>query len=159
MSVFDNTNCWGETEERRQLLEDFWAGLLAIARERGTRHALRWTHGDPWLASTSDLPGISWNYLLTPDRATVELYIDHAGSEGNELMIDALFSRRDKCEMMFGAPLIWECVEGRPASRVRYEIDLGGFRAPEDQWPELQNEMVSRMIALEAALGPELLGL
>lgn len=143
-----------ERLERHDLREKFWTGLLAIARERGTRHAGRKAGKYHWIGGASGIRGLGWNYVIGPDFGTVELYIDRGIAEENKAIFDTLAVHRETCEGQFGAPLLWERLDHRRASRIKYEVDVGGYRAPEAEWPKIQAEMVSRMIALEKALGP-----
>jgi hypothetical protein len=131
-----------ERLEKHDLREKFWTGLLAIARERGTRHAGRKPGKYHWIGGASGIRGLGWTYVIGPDSGTVELYIDRGIAEENKAIFDTLVVHRERCEEEFGA------------CRIKYEVDLGGYRSPEAKWPEIQAEMVSRMIALEKALGP-----
>jgi hypothetical protein len=143
-----------ERLERHDLRERFWTGLLAIARERGTRHAGRKPGKYSWMGGASGIRGLGWNYGISPDSGLVELYIDRGAAEENKAIFDTLFADRDECEADFGGPLLWERLNHRRASRIKCEVELGGYRSPETKWPEIQGEMVSRMSALEKALGP-----
>lgn len=143
-----------ERLERHDLREKFWTGLLALARERGTRHASRKPGMYHFIAAASGVRGLAWSYVISPDSGSVELYIDRGVADENKAIFDTLFAHREKCEADFGAPILWERLDHRRASRIKYEIDLGGYRSPESRWPEIQAEMVSRMIALEKVFGP-----
>ena len=94
--------------------------------------------------------------MIRPDSGSVELYIDRADSAENKAIFDRLIAQRDRCEAEFGPPLTWERLDHRRASRIKYEVDRGGYRSPEPDWPEIQAEMVSRMIRLEEVLGNRL---
>jgi len=143
-----------ERLEKHDLREKFWTGLLAIARERGTRHAGRKPGKYHWIGGASGIRGLGWTYVIGPDSGTVELYIDRGIAEENKAIFDTLVVHRERCEEKFGAPLLWDRLDHRRACRIKYEVDVGGYRSPEAKWPEIQAEMVSRMIALEKALGP-----
>jgi hypothetical protein len=143
-----------ERLERHDLREKFWTGLLAIARERGTRHAGRKPGKYHWIGGASGIRGLGWTYVIGPDSGTVELYIDRGIAEENKAIFDTLVAHRERCEEKFGAPLLWDRLDHRRACRIKYEVDLGGYRSPEANWPEIQAEMVTRMIALEGAIGP-----
>jgi hypothetical protein len=142
-----------ERLERHDLRKKFWTGLLAIARDRGTRHAGRKPGMYHWIGGSSGIRGLGWVYIIAPDHGTVELYIDRGISDENKAIFDTLFARREECEATFGRPLIWERLDKRRASRIKHQIDLGGYRTPEERWPAIQAEMVSQMTALEKALG------
>ncbi|HID88268.1 MAG TPA: DUF4268 domain-containing protein [Anaerolineae bacterium] len=58
-------------------------------------------------------------------------------------------------EEAFGAPLDWQRLDNRRASRIRYVLANGGLR-DRDRWPEIQDAMIEAMVALEKALQPEI---
>jgi hypothetical protein len=147
-----------ERLERHDLREKFWTGLLAIVRERGARHAGRKPVPRHYITGASGVRGLAWSYVIGPDSGLVELYIDRPDSIENKAIFDRLIAQRERFEVEFGSPLIWERLDHRRASRIKYEIDLGGYRSPESAWPEIQAEMVSRMSLLEKAFGPLLPG-
>jgi Domain of unknown function (DUF4268) len=49
--------------------------------------------------------------------------------------------------------LKWERLEGKGACRIRY-AQKGGYRSPEDEWPDLQDSVIRGMNRLEQALRP-----
>jgi hypothetical protein len=143
-----------ERLERHDLREKFWSGLLEIVRARNARHAGRKPGPRYYITAPSGLRGLAWSYVIRPDSGSVELYIDRADATENKAIFDRLIAQRERCESEFGAPLTWERLNHRRASRIKYEIDRGGYRSPEPDWPEIQAEMVSRIIMLEKAIGP-----
>ncbi|MBI4829629.1 MAG: DUF4268 domain-containing protein [Nitrospinae bacterium] len=58
-------------------------------------------------------------------------------------------------EKVFGGALEWQELEGRRACRIRKTI-RGGYRDPEESWPQFHENMVDTMIALEKALTPHI---
>ncbi|MFO0905725.1 MAG: DUF4268 domain-containing protein [Pirellulales bacterium] len=134
----------------------FWEGLIALCRERGTRHADRKPGYYHWLGVTSGTPGLGLNYVLGQDEAAAELYIDRGDGEENERIFDRLQTSQKQIEQAFGEPLTWERLDGRRACRIKHVITAGGFRSPEPTWPTIQVAMVEAMSRLERALMPHL---
>ena len=54
----------------------------------------------------------------------------------------------------FGQPLVWECLEGSRACLIQYTCAEGGHRSPEEQWPQIQDEIIHDMDTFEKALQP-----
>lgn len=76
-----------------------------------------------------------------------------------EWIFDQLHARRDEIEKAFGNPLSWERLDAKRACRLNYRIDLGGYRSPEIQWPQIHDAMIRTMSRLEAVLVPVLTSL
>lgn len=142
--------------ERYDIRLRFWEGLSAIARERGTRHANIKPGSYHWMGARSGQPGLSYNYVITQDYGSVELYIDPGEATENKRVFDALHQHQEAVEKAFGGPLSWERLDDKRACRVKFVIARGGYRSPESEWPAVQKEMVAAMIRLEGALKPAL---
>ncbi len=97
--------------------------------------------------------GLTYNYIILKDRARVELYIDTGDAEENKRIFDALHTHKEEIETAFGAPLDWQRLEGRRASRISYHLSDGGL-ANRERWPEIQDAMIDAMIRLEKAFSP-----
>jgi hypothetical protein len=79
----------------------------------------------------------------------VELYID-CGQEP-EAMFDKLMASKDAIETQFGGSLEWQRLEEKRACRIRKVLEVGGYRADEAKWPEVQDAMIDAMVRLQAA--------
>jgi len=94
---------------------------------------------------------------VTQDECSAELYIDRGkGAEvDNKAIFDQLFAQREDIERAFGGSLIWERLDNKRASRIKF-AESGGYRSAEDQWNSIQTAVVNAMNRLEAAMGPSL---
>ncbi len=70
-----------------------------------------------------------------------------------------LRERNEEIGTAFEAPLSWERLDAKRASRIKHIVELGGYRSPEAQWPAIHADMVTKMSELEAALSPVLAAL
>ena len=86
----------------------------------------------------------------------VELYIDRGEAGENKRIFDQILARKEEIEKKFGGTLLWERLDTKRACRIKHVIERGGYRSPEQQWPEIQAKMVETMTHLEAALKPTL---
>ena len=134
----------------------FWEGLIAVARSRNTRHANLKPVSHNYISAGFGVRGLGFNYTLSQESATAELYINRETAEENERLFDKLAANKADVESAFGGPLLWERMEGKRACRIRHVIERGGYRSPESMWPEIISEMVDSMGKLEAALKPGL---
>jgi hypothetical protein len=142
--------------ERHDLRLKFWQGLIATARKLGTRHANIKPGIYHWLGTSSGTRGLNFNYVITQEIGAVELYIDRGETKENKRIFDQLFRRKSAIEKSFGAPLLWERLNNKRACRIKHHVESGGYRSPEQQWPNIQGEMVDTMTRLETALKPAL---
>ena len=144
--------------EKKELYRCFWSGLIAICREKNTRHGeLKTT--DRMYINAKDR-GFGFVYVIRRESGAIELYIDpHGNRDENKRIFDQLHSEKSKIEKTFGDSLYWERLDLGQASRVSYKIDKGGIGSPEDKWPEIQSELVSSMIKFENTFRPFLASL
>ena len=93
------------------------------------------------------------------NQARVEFVI-YAPGPGNEetkskakKWFDKLKHNKEGIEEKFGGSLEWDQKEGRRNCIIRSLVIKGGLK-DEDQWPEIQDELVDKMYRLEKALRP-----
>jgi len=134
----------------------FWEGLVSLCRSRKTRHGDRKPGTYHWLGGSSGKRGIGLNYVIVQDEGIVEFYIDRGDAMQNKQIFDQLLASRSEIEEKFGKSLLWERLNDKRASRIKYVIDSGGYRSPESEWPAIQMAMVDAMTKLENALLPQL---
>lgn len=131
----------------------FWQGLIAVARAQKTRHANIKPGSHGWLGSGgTGVRGLGFNFVVVQESSTVELYIDRGVESENKHIFDHIYSQRESVEQMFGDKLSWERLDSKRACRIKYLIELGGYRTPEAKWPEVHAAMVAAMTKLETAL-------
>lgn len=134
----------------------FWQGLLAIARDRNTRHANIKPGQSNYIGASSGVSGINFNYRIKKDCTMVELLIDRRDAEQNKRIFDQLYARKNQIEQSFGAMLGWHRLDPYQLSLVNYSLECGGYSSPETEWPKIQAEMLENMIRFEVALEPAL---
>lgn len=140
--------------ERYDIRLHFWEGLVAVARERRTRHANIKPGTYHWLGASSGVRGLGLNYVIVQEHGVTELYIDRGDAIENKRIFDELLAKKDQIERAFGGTLHWERLDTKRASRIKHIVSLGGYRSPESEWPAIQADMVDAMSRLEAALLP-----
>jgi hypothetical protein len=151
-----------EQQGRRQRAERydvrlrFWEGLVAVARERQTRHANIKPGTYHWLGASSGVRGLGFNYVIVQEHGVTELYIDRGDATENKRIFDTLLARKEQIERAFGSSLEWDRLDTKRACRIKNVVTLGGYRSPEQQWPAIQSAMVESMAKLEAALLPSI---
>ena len=144
--------------ERYDIRKHFWTQLLDYAATKTKLHANISPSQRGWIETGAGISGLGYHYAVTKHEAYVHLYIDRGkDSEKENLSIfKQLEASKVEIERDSGAPLEWQELEGRRACRIMYTIKEGGYRDPEDKWPEIHKAMVDAMIRLEKALGPHI---
>lgn len=142
--------------DRRLLRHQFWSQLLEQAREQTSIHANISPSRDNWIAASSGLSGVSYNYAIRMDDARIELYIDRGNKYENERIFEALLAKRSNIEQSFGDSLEWLRMEDKQASIIRYVIEGKGGLRDQSSWPQLQELMIDAMVRFSAAIQPEI---
>lgn len=149
---------WAEREKQRYR---FWDELLEAANDKTNLHKNISPSKATWISTSAGISGLSFTYGARQNDCQVELYIDRGKEkkDENDQIFDFLRSHQEEIENTFGEGLDWDPLEGRRACRIAKYMDHGGYRSPEEEWPEVQNKMIDAMIRLEKSLSPYLLKL
>lgn len=147
-----------EIAERYGIRKRWWTQLVERSAKFTKLHAHITPGEHSWIGTSSGNRGLNLNYVVTQDECAAELYIDRGkdAEEENKAIFDQLLAHKDEIDTAFGAPLGWERLEGKRASRIRHTQAGGGYRSPEEQWPALQDAIIKDMDRLERALRPHL---
>ncbi len=147
-----------EMSETQQRQLQFWTELLARAQDQGVSlHPNVSAQPQGWMGASAGRAGLSFNYVVARDCSRVELYIDRGSdAEYNKRVFDELHDAREQIESSFREELGWERLDHAKASRICYRMDIGGYRDPEDRWPEIHEAMIDAMVRLDGALRPHI---
>lgn len=144
-----------ELADRYGIRKRWWTQLIERSAAVTKLHA-HLTPGEySWMGTSSGTRGLNLNYVVTQDDCGAELYIDRGkdSEEENGAIFDQLHQHRKEIEEAFGGPLSWERLDGKRACRVKF-AQPGGYRAPEEKWPRIQDGIISAMNRLDKALRP-----
>jgi hypothetical protein len=147
-----------ELAERYQIRRRWWTMLIERSAKFSKLHA-HITPGEySWIGTSSGIRGLNLNYVVAQEGCAAELYIDRGkdSEEENTCIFDQLAANREAIERAFGGPLSWERLEGKRACRIRNTSSAGGYRSPEETWPDIQDSIIAAMNRLEQALRPYL---
>lgn len=146
-----------EFAERYEIRHRWWTQLI----ERSIKFTKLHAHITPgeytWIGTSAGIRGLNLNYVVTQDDCSVELYIDRGkdAQAENESIFDQLAAHQAQIEQTFGSVLSWQRLDGKRACRIRFTL-AGGYRSPEESWPELQDRVAQAMERLDRALKPHL---
>lgn len=145
-----------EIAERHSIRKKWWATLIERSASISKSHAHLTPSTNGWISASAGVPGLGFNYVAMQDQCRVELYID-CGKDSvqkNQEIFNQLFAHREAIEKEFGLPLTWDYVDGRRGCRIEYTRADGGYRSPEDKWPQIQDKTIQDMNRLEAVFEP-----
>ncbi len=147
-----------EIAERHIIRRHWWAALINRSAKVNKLHAHLAPSEYSWIGTSSGVRGLHLNYVVTQDECGAELYIDRGknADEENKAIFEQLYKHRPEIEQVFGGELSWERLEGKRACRIRFTSQEGGYRSQEEEWPEIQDNVIHAMDRLEKALRPHL---
>jgi hypothetical protein len=142
-----------EFAERYDVRKQFWTQLLELAKSKSKLHSAITPGKYSWIGAGSGKSGISYNYVVWQHESAVELYVDRGkGNDSeNKAIFDELLKNKEKIENDFGAPLEWQRLDTKRASRIRISFNDGGWK-DQEKWNLITTAMVEAMIRLEKAL-------
>lgn len=144
-----------EPSERDLKQEQFWKELLDSTplefdlfdnispKQRGN------------IGKSSGVRGISFGFRVRNHWASSYIYIDPGDKDLNEEIFDDLFSQREEIEAELSYELEWQRLEDSRACRIQIRFDSYGLE-DEDQWLELQKQMIEAMQELHEVFGPKI---
>jgi hypothetical protein len=145
-----------EFSGREDIYFQWWTKLVALPAARLHQHITP-SRGH-WISTSSGTRGLILSYVIYQEESGAELYIDRGDRDVNKLVFDQLWARRHEIDSAFGAPLKWERLDSKRASRISFRGE-GGYRSPPEDQAAIMNAQVDTMNRLEAALRPYLKGL
>ena len=134
-----------------------WEGLLEGAKAKDVlHHENRQPNTRSYFWAPTGTPGTGWTYhTWVNGKSAVNLYINTGDRHEPKRIFDLLYADRSEIESAFGEPLQWERLDEKNASRIQHKFN-GSFQSPEDDWPEIQDELINCMDRLVASIGPHL---
>lgn len=138
--------------ESQRLRYRFWEQLLEQAKTKTKLHATCSPGWRRWLYVGAG--GFEFGYAVREHIGEVGLWIDRGEVVENKKMFDELAASKAYVEQSFGGQLDWDRSDDRRGCWIGKACGTGGYREPEEKWPEIQDAMIDSMIRLERALKP-----
>lgn len=140
-------------EESRARLLKFWKQLkVKLSDERlsfldrvnaSSRYSIGFWKGSAKFA-----------FCIGRDHYRVEMYFSR---DAEKKQIDAMSNYKEEIDSSIGGPVIWERLENKKASRIKYQISSNSFPgefAEEDGWDQIINWYVESMTQFYETLSP-----
>jgi hypothetical protein len=144
--------------ERFLIRKRWWTLLIERSSTVNKLHAHISPSEHGAIGTSAGVGGAYFNYVVMQYESRVELYIDagKGAEEEGKRIFDQLYQHRKDIDEAFGEVLTWERLDERRACRIQHTRKDGGYRSPEDKWPEIQDAIIQDMDRLEKALRPYL---
>lgn len=140
-----------ELKSRHHIRKEFWAKMIGALNPINSLYQNVSPSKDHWLSAGSGMSGVSYNTIITKTCARIELSIYGRTQEENKEIFDLLKEKQVRIEEIFGYPLIWERLDEKRMSRIKYEKgELNIFN--KDDWDSMVEFFVEYLPKFEKAL-------
>jgi len=150
----EDINDQEDLKARHYLRLDFWKEFLKQANLKTKAFQNISPSKDSWLATSSGMSGVGLNVVISNRYARSEVYISRSNKEDNKFIFDELLKKREMLEAKFGSSLIWERLDDRKASRIKYSMDSNYF--DKDNWKTMIDFMIDGFIRIENSFKEEI---
>lgn len=140
----------GKLALRYQNRLEFWKELLPGFKQKSDLFNSISPSKDNWLGTGNGISSGSYNFVVSKNYARVEVYFSRAEKVENKFIFDLLEKNKEKIEKLFGNKLIWERLNDRKATRIKYQID-GLNVYDKDDWDNMIEFLTDSMIKLHSA--------
>ncbi|MEO7774721.1 MAG: DUF4268 domain-containing protein [Steroidobacteraceae bacterium] len=152
LSLVDEGDDEGITVNRQELLRLFWTQLIERSLPRTQLFANRSTTSDQWMSLGIGRTGFFLCVSVTQTLSRAECYVRFPGdADRSTRAFEALRGERLSIEKIFGDVLEWQLLPNRSGSRICVGMP-GGWKLPEEQWPQIQDKLIDAIVRLDGAL-------
>lgn len=139
-----------EPSERDLKQERFWEELFEKSEDFDLFSNIS-SKQQGWISKGVGHAGVYYRYRIRNEWADIGLYISAGTKEENEEIFDKLQEHKDKIETEFDNELDWQRLKDSKACRVVYQVTDTGLK-DEEEWDDIQDEMVSNMKKFKSAI-------
>jgi hypothetical protein len=143
----------GDLTETETLRLQFWSKLLEKSNKKTSAYQNISPSKGGWISTGAGKSGLNYAYVVRKHDAQVEFYIDLLDKDLNKKRFQFFLNNKHNIERQFGAPLDWQLLPDKRASRIRYIITGYGLR-DEANWDKLHDKLINAMIRLTGSLKP-----
>jgi hypothetical protein len=140
-----------EYAERHFKRKEFWGQFLDYSNQHTDLTKNLNPKPDSWLGIGLGFGGVSVNCTVSNKYARTEVYINRGSHEENKRVFDVFTEHKHVIETKFGGSLIWERMEDKITSRIKWQLD-GVSVSNENDWPQMNEFMTDGLIRLHEAV-------
>jgi hypothetical protein len=127
-------------ENRYSVRLAFWSQFLKEISKHDASFSNTSPSKDSWIGSGLGMSGVGLNAVVTHSYARAEVYINRGSVSENKKIFDYFDKHKKQIEKEFGAPLIWERMDDKVTSRIKWQLD--GVNVFEDSDHQKMNEFL-----------------
>lgn len=128
----------------------FWEKYLEYFKRKSNLFDTISPTKDSWIGTGNGISSGVYNFVISKSYARVEVYFSRYEKEENKFIFDTLKRHREEIEESFGDKLVWQRLNDKKATRIKYQLD-GVNIYDENDWDEMMKFMTDSMIRLEQA--------
>lgn len=140
---------------RYQVRLNFWNTLLPRFKKQSDLFVSISPSTSNVIGTGTGISSGSYNFVISRSYARVEVYFSKFEQKENEFIFDELKKNKEQIEELFGDELIWERLETKKATRIKYQLD-GVNLYDESDWDEMIEFQIESMIKLHKAFDKEI---
>ncbi len=144
-----------ELKEKQKKRFEFWSNYLEEINKVSKLYQNVSPSKDHWISAGSGMSNVAYATSVTADTIRLELGMLSKSREENKNVFDRLLESREAIEEKFGKPLIWERLDDKKMSRIKYEKTGVSYLNQED-WPEIFEFTKEVLPKFESAIKPYL---
>jgi RecB family endonuclease NucS len=133
-----------EEKARHRIRLEFWKHLIKKANDTFDLYQNVNPSKENWISGGTGISGASFNCVIAMSHTRVEVYISRSNKDENKFIFDELKKLQDQIEDTFGSKLIWQRLDDKKASRIKYELSGVNYFNEED-WPKIITFLVESM--------------
>lgn len=123
-----------EFARRHQIRLEYWAQFINFMNEHNDLCRNLSPSKDHWIGIGLGMSGVSINLVATKAYVRCEVFINKGDQEINKRIFDALQKREESIRnnLELPAPLIWDRMDEKITSRIKYQLDEVNINTLED---------------------------
>lgn len=112
-----------ELESRYVFRQNFWSQFLKEVNKQNNLCANINPSKESWLGVALGMSGVGINLVVSRAYARTEIYINRGNITDNKELFDYFLKLRGQIEEDFGTKLIWERMDDKVTSRIKWQLD------------------------------------
>lgn len=117
----DNIEKKEQLKNRHHIRKDFWLEMLKEVNKVSGLYSNVSATKDHWISAGSGMSGVVYNCVATKSYVRIELTIYGRSQEENKQIFDLLAEKQEAIDAVFPGELIWEKMEAKRMSRIKFE--------------------------------------